>query len=151
MFGRDLQCLAAVDNSPDLRRLRPANLSKIGAETSSLHVIQSFKAHSGAGPLLGIAFANFSSFSSESVSVLFFDDANLSLSVAGKSYHLFDSVDDSADDRVTLPSRSSSTSLSPPNCGMVARMTQEPKQFLAVFQDVSAQSFAQSWVIPRPR
>jgi 16S rRNA C967 or C1407 C5-methylase (RsmB/RsmF family) len=44
---------AAVDNKPDRLRVLPANLSKVGAETSSLHTKQSFKAQSGAGPLLG--------------------------------------------------------------------------------------------------
>jgi hypothetical protein len=53
MFGMDPHGKAAVDNKPDRRRVRPANLSKVGAEMSSLHTKQSFKAQSGAGPLLG--------------------------------------------------------------------------------------------------
>lgn len=137
MKGRELQGLAAVDKSPDRRRVRPANLSKVGAEASSLHVIQSFNAHSGAGPLPGIAFASFSSATS---SVLFGDEVNLSRSVAGKSYHLFF-------DSVELVSVTFTTLLPPPTC-IVVPITHEPKQFRAVFQEVSAQSFAQSWVNP---
>jgi len=82
--GTEPQGLAAVDNNPDLRLLRPANRSKVGAETSSLHVIQSFNAHSGAGPFPGMAFLLFSSLSS----FVAFDFLNLSLKIAGKSYQL---------------------------------------------------------------
>jgi 16S rRNA C967 or C1407 C5-methylase (RsmB/RsmF family) len=53
IFGMDPHGKAAVDNKPDRLRVLPANLSKVGAETSSLHTKQSFKAQSGAGPLLG--------------------------------------------------------------------------------------------------
>jgi len=147
MFGIELQGLAAVDKIPDLRRLRPANFSKVGVETSSLHVIQAFKAHSGAGPLLGTASANstFSSISATvSISVSFDDEENLLLKVAGKSYQLFEAS-------VELASVEFLILLLPPNCGEVDLRTHEPKQFFAVFQDVSAQIFAQSWVIPRSR
>jgi hypothetical protein len=51
-----------------------------------------FKAHSGAGPLLGIATETFSSNSSVSVaaSVSFDAERNLFFKVTGKSYHLLE-------------------------------------------------------------
>jgi len=158
MFGREPQGLAAVDNNPDLCRVRPANLSKVGADTSSLHVIQSFKAHSGAGPLPGIEFLRVSSESdSSSLFVRFVSDTNLSRRVAGKSYHLFEEVVTFAAILVILEfsfgsvKMSFPVSLFPPSCGKVDLRTHDPKQFFAVFQDVSAQILAQSWVIPKPR
>lgn len=130
ILGRVLHGLATVDNNPDLLRLRPANRSKTSADASSLHLIQAFTAHSGAGPLVRIAFTvlSFDPFSE----VLFPEFlANMSLSVAGKSYHAFpESV------KLVSMSRISFTSLVPPpplNSGIVDLRTQDPKHFLAVF------------------
>lgn len=121
MLGRVLQGLATVDNNPDLLRLRPANRSKTSADSLSLHVIQPFKAHSGAGPLLGIAFTVLSlESSSDSLS----DFVNMSLRVAGRSYHLLP-------ESVELVSISF---LPAENCGKVDFRTHEPKQFLAVYR-----------------
>ena len=127
MFGMEPQGLAAVDKSPDRRRLRPANMSKVGAETSSLHIMQSFKAHSGAGPLLGTV--------DDSVSVPFVsleeeEEKNRFFRVAGRSYHFSDEVSDSVElVSISFP-------LSPPNCGKgkVGLRTHEPKHFFAVLE-----------------
>jgi hypothetical protein len=152
----------------------------MGAETSSLHVIQSFNAHSGEGPLLGTDVSDVS------------EEENVSFKMAGKSYQLFEvSVS------VELTSVRFVISLSSSNCEIPTLRTHEPKQFFAVykkrtkkgknmavsqfaiygktrvkairivltpsstasnlrgalltFQDVSAQIFAQSCVNPRPR
>lgn len=146
IFGIEPQGQATVDNNPDRRRLRPANRSKVRAETSSLQVMQLFGMHSGAGPLPGAAAASGSS-SSDSVS--FEDPVNRFLRFTGKSYQLFESVSTESVAFEPVPLRASL--LSPPNKGPVDPTTHEPKQFFAVFQDVSAQILAQSWVNPRPR
>mmetsp|Transcript_2431 Transcript_2431/g.5130 ORF Transcript_2431/g.5130 Transcript_2431/m.5130 type:complete len:118 (+) Transcript_2431:454-807(+) len=111
--------LAAVDTRPDRRRLRPAKRSKVGAETSSLQVMQVFRAHSGDGPLLG---------TDDPLSVLFNDELNRFLSMTGKLYQL-------SDDELSVELKSVlfPTSPPPPNCGKVGFTTHEPKQFLAVF------------------
>ena len=146
MFGMDPHVKAAVDNKPDRRRVRPANLSKVGAETSSLHAKQSFKAQSGAGPLLGSEF------------VLFVPESekNRSLSVTGKSYHLLESDDEVPSvafvvTSILSPLRVVLLNPSPPNMGKVGSRTHEPKQFDAVFHAVSEKIIAQSFVIPSPR
>jgi hypothetical protein len=45
MLGKALHLTAVVDNIPDRRRLRPAYLSKIGADTSSSHSKHSLTSH----------------------------------------------------------------------------------------------------------
>lgn len=140
MLGRVLHGLATVDNNPDLLRLRPANRSKTSADASSLHLIQAFTAHSGAGPLVGIALTvlSFDPFSEVLFPELL---ANMSLSVAGKSYHAFpESVKLVSMSRMSVKlvsisriSFMSLVSLPPLNSGIVDLRTQDPKHFLAVF------------------
>lgn len=155
ILGRVLHGLATVESNPDLLRLRPANRSKTSADASSLHLMQSLTAHSGVGPLLGIAFTVLSF---DPLSEVLFPEllTNMSLSVAGRSYHAFPesvklvSMSSMSVKLVSMSSMSpmSLVSLRPENCGIVDLRTQDPKHFLAVFHDVSAQSLAQSWVIP---
>ena len=127
MFGMEPQGLAAVDKSPDRRRLRPANMSNVGAENSSLHTIQSFKAHSGAGPLLG---TDDNSVSVPFVSLEEEEEKNRFFRAAGRSYHLSDEVSDSVE---LVPISFPPPPLSPPNCKVGLR-THEPKQFFAVLE-----------------
>jgi len=134
----DPHAKATVDKSPDVRRFRPANLSKVGADVFSLHTKQSLRVHSGAGPLPGL--------DTGVVSFISIYENNRSLSVIGKSYHLLEEVSEAFVSSILLLLLKPS----PPNTGKVGSRTHEPKQFDAVFQEVSDQILAQSCVIPNP-